>query len=119
MNQNTLPKSTTIKNKALLVLMVFCALLFLQTACSAGMVSHCDHHESHDQGIEQCDHDPCGANYPVPGKINTKTYVSFSSLAPGIIQAIPATLCDKESQLYCQPVVISSPRPAGLFPLLI
>jgi hypothetical protein len=112
-------KPSLLKNSALVVLVVFCSLLFLQTACTAGVISHCDHHRSHDRNLDHCDHDRCGDNYPVPGKIGTKVFVSYSPLYLAAFKDAVDVSGSDPLKPYCQPIIINSPRPAGTFPLLI
>lgn len=110
---------STIKLRTIFVLSLFCALLFLQTACTAGILSHCQHQDSHAQDMDHCEMDHCGDSYPLPVMAGIQKVFSQSpQLLPAAVDfalANDAALCAP----YCQPIVINSPRPAGIFPLLI
>lgn len=117
--QINIPSPGVMRSGAALILVVFCALLFLQTACTAGVLSHCDHQAAHDQNLDHCGHDRCGDTYPVPGKISAKNFVSNTQWALPAFQNILDATGEGIAMPYCQPIVSSSPRPAGAFPLLI
>jgi len=108
-----------VKSSALLILTVFCAMLFLQTGCTAGVLSHCDHQASHHQNLDQCGHDRCGDDYPVPGKVTVKSFVSHSQAVLALSGNVGPASSHGTPALYSQPIVAKMPRPAGTFPLLI
>ncbi len=113
------PHLGLVKTSAVFVLTVFCALLFLQTACTAGLLSHCNHPDAHVRDLEKCDFDRCGDDFSAPAKVSDQQSVTQS---PSVLLVISLGLAISEVGVtpnYLPPVVINSPRPAGTFPLLI
>ncbi len=118
-SQNPHFEQGTMKHRAIFVLSLFCALLFLQTACTAGILSHCQHQDSHALDMDHCEMDHCGDSYPLPAIAGIQKVVSQALQILPAPEVFALSIDTGLSAPYCQPIVINSPRPAGIFPLLI
>jgi hypothetical protein len=106
-------------HKALLVLFVFCGVVGLQAACTAGLLPHCHHPEVEVHHQDPCPEDHCRDNFPLPLKSDIQAQVTAGKALPAVDRSPDLTVA-RTAVLSETPA--SDPgicRPSGHFPLLI
>lgn len=106
---------------ATLLLFMFCALIGAQTACATGWQVHgtCATEAEGDDHCESCHWDPCSQGFHSPVKFKLDDTIVEPLPVVGVVTDGPSFATAGHPASSEGPPGATSPRPAGMFPLLI
>lgn len=118
---NSMISRRAMKPVTIILLIMFCALLGVQTACATGWQVHgtCSDEAADQDHCESCHWDPCHQGYNSPVKSKTDDSLPEPFPVAGFTLKTPSEIPTLHAVTSDSPPRATTPRPAGNFPLLI